>query len=388
MQKPAENILFEGASRPAGFTLVELLVVMAIIGILIGLLLPALQTAREVGRRAQCASHLRQVALALLNYEQQNKVFPPGALADAGEEPNATLKYRPNWIILILPQLDHAAIYRTFAFNASDPAVRNACTAGVAGSGYYVSDPDDAKRGIFNATARAAEIPSLLCPADGKNAPIHFEGAIAGEAGGWARGNVACNNGQYYYGNGNLGYGATAHSEGASPQNGWTDPAFRGVMGVNGHEIGIGEITDGTSATILLGEVRSGVTVGDRRGVWAMGGPGSSMMVCCGGVGDDNGPNACNPYKDDVWGAAPSQHTKECMSTRPQTWNNQSTARSAHPGGVNFALADASVHFLVDTIETTGPRGSPDGSTSAAAVWDFLITSADGQRIDGKKLGF
>ena len=55
---------------------------------------------------------------------------------------------------------------------------------------------------------------------------------------------------------------------------------------------------------------------------------------------------------------------------------------------MNFALADGSVHFLVDTIETTGPRGSPNGSTAAAAVWDFLITSGDSQRIDGKKLGF
>ncbi len=203
---------------------------------------------------------------------------------------------------MVLPQLDHQAIYRSFAFNSPDPVVSHACAAGVAGSGYYVSDPDDPSRGIYNASARAAEIPSLLCASDGKNNAMHFEGALAGEAGGWARGNVACNNGQYYYGNGNLGYGTTAHSEGAAPVNGWTDPAFRGVMGVNDHEIGLAGITDGTSATILLGKVRAGVTVSDRRGVWAMGGAGASMMVCYGGVGDDNGPNACNPMKDNVSG--------------------------------------------------------------------------------------
>ena len=243
-----------------------------------------------------------------MNYEQQNKVSRAGALADPGEEPNATLKYRPNWIVTILPQLDHTAIYRKFAFNFARPGGREGFAAGVIGSGYYVSDPDDPSRGIYNATARAAEIPVLLCPSDAKNNPMHFEGASADEAGGWARGNVACNNGQYYYGNGSLGYGTTAHSEAASPANGWTDPAFRGVMGVNDHEIGIGGITDGTSLTILLGEVRAGVTVGDRRGTWAMGGGGASMMVGYGGVGDDNGPNACNPLEDDV-GAGPRRNT-------------------------------------------------------------------------------
>src|SRR4051812_45093565 len=64
-----------------GFTLVELLVVIAIIGILVALLLPAIQAAREAARRAQCQSHIKNLSLAVLNYETTNKRFPPGFVA-------------------------------------------------------------------------------------------------------------------------------------------------------------------------------------------------------------------------------------------------------------------------------------------------------------------
>ena len=88
--------------RPAaGFTLVELLVVITIIGILIALLLPAVQAAREAARRMQCSNNLKQVGLAILNYESSYSVLPPGGL-----RLSSRAAYGSSWWVRILPYIE------------------------------------------------------------------------------------------------------------------------------------------------------------------------------------------------------------------------------------------------------------------------------------------
>ena len=80
---------FVPASRPAWFTLIELLVVIAIIAVLISLLLPAVQSAREAARRAQCINNLKQLGLAMANYESCQRLLPDGVLLAVVRLPNA-----------------------------------------------------------------------------------------------------------------------------------------------------------------------------------------------------------------------------------------------------------------------------------------------------------
>ncbi len=99
-------------SRRRGFTLVELLVVIAIIGILVGLLLPAVQAAREAARRMQCSNNMKQLALALHNYESANKKFPCGF----SDNFNTVVVGRDGgwaWASGVLPYIEQSALYGT-----------------------------------------------------------------------------------------------------------------------------------------------------------------------------------------------------------------------------------------------------------------------------------
>jgi len=101
---------FTRSGRPA-FTLVELLVVIAIIGILVSLILPAVQSAREAARRAQCQNNLVQLVLAVNNYEMAHGVYPSGTLDSSGPIHNVESGYHHNWISQLLPYIDQQSAY-------------------------------------------------------------------------------------------------------------------------------------------------------------------------------------------------------------------------------------------------------------------------------------
>jgi prepilin-type N-terminal cleavage/methylation domain-containing protein/prepilin-type processing-associated H-X9-DG protein len=348
-----------------GFTLVELLVVIAIIGILVALLLPAIQAAREAARRSQCQANLHNVALAVLNYESSRKILPKGMTFDPSYAGGIqTLDhYGPNWVILILPYLEEQSLYDSFSFEMP-PTTSNTKRI----------NSDGAVPANVNRTARGMTISVMLCPSDSNNRVMFnptpgSTGLILSDN--WARGNYAANTGRGYLIGGT---GATRYSGPDSPA--WMDGCMRGVMGPN-VGVKLRQITDGTTKTILLGEIRAGLNQNDARGIWALGHAGASLLARYGAGGDADGPNACYTLSDDVYAdiAGTPEAQAECMSIEGGTHFQQATARSKHPAGVHVAMCDGSVQFISNDIETAG--GINGGCCSA---WDKMIASADGDK--------
>ncbi len=131
-------------SQPAAFTLIELLVVITIIGILIALLLPAVQAAREAARRISCANNLVQINLALHNYTQANKVFPPGTICswsgypyNVWDEAGATVTkgHGTSWMLRMLPFLEEENIARAWDYTKN--VAGNAKLAQMNMNGFY-----------------------------------------------------------------------------------------------------------------------------------------------------------------------------------------------------------------------------------------------------------
>jgi len=399
-----------GTGRPArrlaagrAFTLVELLVVIAIIGILIALLLPAIQQAREAARKAACGNNLKQLGVALHNYHDAIKRFPPSCrwrtqdtrLCDQNNSPGlvdqgGTEQRWETWVIEILPYMEQVPLYDSF-----DRALPVA---------------DDA-----NTIPRGTELPVMLCAADSYNT-VAFNpqgGSVAPHLGTtlWRRGNYAAN--------GSLGYlsysGAPSVSiPGGSvgmdavpwaPSGAWFftnqqdgSQPFKGVMGAN-IALSIDEVEagDGSSNTVLLAEIRSGVTDFDPRGVWALVGAGASSLWAHGSHEDRaNGPNAPSKDSDQITGCAEIKDPNQGGMSEDQLYaikmgcqpsgsagNRRATARSLHDGGVQSVFVDGSVHFIGDYVDIMGddPSRGPAGDPPDFSIWDRLMLSNDKQQI-------
>ena len=340
--------------KKSGFTLVELLVVISIIGILMGLLLPAVNSARESARRLQCCNNIKQMALAVLSYEQQQKILPPACSSNSWGLSN----HRENWVILCLPNMDQTALYDEIQGMIKGK------------SGNYIDSASltlSTDSSVTMAKVRETEISFFKCPSD-SYARTKFVSSNQK----WARCNYACN----------MGLGQSSYLD-PSGSNYWKDITRRGVMGPK-VSVAMGEITDGASNTILLGEIRAGITeTSDCRGVWAMGGAGPSALAAHGWDGDDKGPNCISEDSDDMILCSSLESTvstTELVKMKMTCYNGsniQQTMRSMHAGGVHAAFADGSTHWITDNIQV--------GSQTNLGVWDILNLSSSMRSVSSDK---
>ncbi len=167
-----------------GFTLVELLVVIAIIGILIALLLPAIQAAREAGRRASCQNNMHQIGVAMHNYLDANKHFPWGAdiKLDAAGKPVNNYSYGSHWSAQLLPFLEERNLYRSLEFGyLSKAEAPGDWSAG--GSGFGNPSTNSSNGTERNVAALETAISVFRCPSMGLQ--DSYFNLSCYEAGGW-----------------------------------------------------------------------------------------------------------------------------------------------------------------------------------------------------------
>ena len=323
-----------------GFTLVELLVVIAIIGILVGLLLPAVQAAREAARRMQCSNNLKQLGLALHNYESSHRMFPCGTFNDSTKGPANNSSPHP----MLLPYIENANAFNLFDFRF------------------------DTNTHINNQAARQQTLPTFLCPSHPEAAPFILAPSQCPNGCGQTNYVQSLgNNANYASNNGPFGrrFGAK----------------FR-------------DLTDGTSNVALFAEILRGpaTTTGTPQvtpagstydfavatnlpfGTWDASPTGDTIAVpAC-----DNRATDAYQYRGKQYyrglvvttyyshTLTPNSKRRDCIRAVGVDRGHLAT-RSYHTGGAQVVLGDGSVHFASSSIDEI--------------VWRAIGSRADGEVI-------
>jgi prepilin-type N-terminal cleavage/methylation domain-containing protein/prepilin-type processing-associated H-X9-DG protein len=340
--------------RTRAFTLIELLVVIAIIAILIGLLLPAVQKVREAASRLKCQNNLKQLGLALQNYEGVNQGFPSAywfkdwegnaALPAAQRVPFA--HFRWSSLAQLTPYLEQTAVY-----NKIDLNVPMICGAGglpeTGGQAYAVF--------LQNREALQAVIPTFLCPADTQRGVITGSGLQS---------------------KGASNYMASAGAV--------ADASVGDGLFYQNSKTRVTDVTDGTSNTVAFSESILGSTVatptGDVRDEYED--VNNLPLTAC-----NEDPTNLSAYQgtrrydrnfmwaDGAYNAGLYNHLRQPNDRRMDCVRHNTpglkAARSRHAGGVNVCLGDGSVRFVSDSIspQTWAAVGTRAGGEVVGSDW-------------------
>ena len=345
-------------SRRQGFTLIELLVVIAIVAVLAALLLPAIQSAREAARRIECTNHLKQIALAILNFETSREVLPPAwaistpllmppyqpidLTALPPTDPNYESPCPPSigevcnqvidaqsWTALILPFAEQSSLYN--AYNMTMPFAAPS-----------------------NSTLVVTQLNLMVCPSAPPYRLAPYTDPIS----------------QQLYGIGwsvNLAAGDYAAvvgiSDGWLSLNGIIHPSGQDAMGLLRGNCArrIAECTDGTSNTIMVSEDAG-------RPFFYLAGKLIPYGVSTTGYNGGTPPTQANQGSGAGWADYNSQIYTDGDGTNQHTnWSSNSEVYSFHPGGANHVFVDGSVHFVK--------------ATTSAKTFASLITYNSGEVI-------
>jgi prepilin-type N-terminal cleavage/methylation domain-containing protein/prepilin-type processing-associated H-X9-DG protein len=331
--------------RPRGFTLIECLVVAAIIGLLIALLLPAVQSARESARRLQCSNNLKQIGLALHGYHDVNECLPMGmtlsldsAYLTAGGPPCSSLLYNESFLVASLPYLEQTPLYNSMNHVLYIVGLANTSAASPVVSTFTCPDDTDALTSfpLYINTSLSHGYDPTNPPTFGRTSYAGFQGTMYDVA-------------------------LPAVPNCTLPTSPYSNGAFGGP-----YPLGFAGFTDGLSNTMAVAE----------RSL-------TSQRVFI----NFNLPQLF--YSSNIWVQSYFDITLMSAFTPPSTppfapIYPVTNAFSQHPGGLNVLMADGSVRFVKNTVDSWPTNLPIDGyklGNPAPGIWQKLATRNGGELV-------